>query len=152
MEGKVVGFIHSGITVKNLDISLEFYVKTLGLELISKQISKNEYISKIVNFPDLEEINIAFLQTPDGNQIELLEYIGIERGPGNARPCDYGSGHICLKVEGIEKLYQSLREKGFQFRSPHIVDITMGANKGSKAIYMYDPDGYIIELMQKPSY
>lgn len=148
-QGKVVGFIHSGITVKDLEISLDFYVNKLGFELLSKQVSKQEYISRIVNFNDLEEVKIAFLQIPGGSQIELLEYVGVERLPGNVRPCDYGSGHICIQVEGIEYLYEHLKEQGVQFRSPQIVDITAGANKGSKAIYMYDPDYYIIELMQK---
>ncbi len=48
VKGKVTGFIHSGITVKDLEISLDFYVNKLGLELISRQISSNEYISDIV--------------------------------------------------------------------------------------------------------
>lgn len=149
VKGKVTGFIHSGITVKDLEISLDFYVNKLGLELISRQISSNEYISDIVELVNLQEVKIAFIRIPGGNEIELLEYVGMERYPGNVRPCDYGSGHICLKVEGIEEMYEYLKLSGVRFRSKKIVEITLGANKGSKAIYMYDPDGYIIELMEK---
>ena len=148
-KGKVNGFIHSGITVKNVENALDFYVDILGFELLSTQIANNDYIFDIVELPGLKEIKIAFVQIPGGHVIEILEYVGIDTYPGNARSCDYGTGHICLSVENLEALFEELKAKGMTFKSKKVAHITMGANKGAKAVYMLDPDGYIIELMEK---
>lgn len=149
MKGKISGFIHNGITVKNIDDALKFYVDLLGFKLISKQVANAPYIYRIVEIPGLKEVNIAFVEIPGGHVIELLEYVGVDTYPGNVRSCDYGSGHICLKVEYLEELYEELGNKGIKFISNSVVNITEGANAGAKAVYMLDPDGYIIELMEK---
>lgn len=148
-KGKVNGFIHSGITVKNVENALDFYVGILGFELLSTQIANSDYIFDIVELPGLKEIKIAFVQIPGGHVIEILEYVGIDTYPGHARSCDYGTGHICLSVENLEALFEELKAKGITFKSKKVANITMGANKGAKAVYMLDPDGYIIELMEK---
>lgn len=148
-KGKVTGFIHSGITVKNLENALGFYVNTLGFKLLSTQTANSDYIFDIVEIPGLQEIKIAFVQVPGGHVIELLEYVGVDTYSGSARSCDYGTGHICLRVENLDALFEELKAKGVQFKSKKVADITAGTNKGSKAVYMLDPDGYIIELMER---
>lgn len=148
-KGKVVGFIHSGITVKNLERSLEFYIDLLGFKLLSTQVANSDYIFDIVEIPGLKEINIAFVEIPGGHVIEVLEYVGIDTYSGSARSCDYGTGHICLQVEDLEDMFEELKAKGVAFKSKNVAHITAGANKGSKAVYMLDPDGYIIELMER---
>jgi catechol 2,3-dioxygenase-like lactoylglutathione lyase family enzyme len=148
-EVKIVGFIHSGITVRNLETALEFYVDILGLKLLSTQVAQSDYIFDIVEIPGLKEIKIAFVEVPGGHVFEILEYVGVDTYPGNARSCDYGTGHICLQVENLEEMFGSLSAKGVRFKSKKVANITAGANKGSKAVYMLDPDGYIIELMER---
>lgn len=147
-DWKITGFKHSGITVKNLEVALDFYVETLGLELVSKQINDQPYIHDIVNLPGIEKIKIAFVKTPDGQILELLEYVGTEVYSGEARSCDYGTGHICLTVTNLESMYQELLNKGIKFKSEKIATITKGIHEGSKAVYMKDPDGYLIEMME----
>lgn len=149
MKGKIVGFIHSGITVKNLEDALDFYVDLLGLELLSTQVANSDYIYDIVEIPGLKEIKIAFVQLPGGHVFEILEYVGIDTYSGSARSCDYGTGHICLSVENLDEMFEELKAKGIIFKSEKVAHITVGANKGSKAVYMLDPDGYIIELMER---
>ncbi|WP_158232785.1 VOC family protein [Sporosarcina sp. P17b] len=147
-QGKVVGFIHSGITVKKLEDSLKFYVELLGFELLSTQVTKSDYIYDIVQIPGLQEIKIAYVQIPGGQKIEILEYVGVDTYSGSARSCDYGTGHICLLVENLEEMFEQFKLKGVKFKSENVVQITAGANKGSKAVYMFDPDGYILELKE----
>ncbi len=148
-EWKVVGFIHSGITVKDLQKSLEFYTGLLDFKVIKNQTNDSDYIHDIVRIPGLEKIEIAFVEAPDGTVIELLEYIGVDTYPGEARSCDYGTGHICLQVTNLDAMFNELSEKGVQFKSEKVVTITAGNHKGAKAVYMKDPDGYLIELMEK---
>jgi len=149
-SGKVIGFFHAGITVKNLEASLDFYCNMLNLELVRLQDSSQDYIREMLSLPGLQKIKIALLKVPGSDvMVELLEYVGVERFPGNCRPCDYGSGHICLFVTNLEEIYREFVEKGVRFRSGP-VHITAGVNTGAKAIYMMDPDGYIVELVERP--
>lgn len=144
----VLGFVHSGITVKNLKISLEFYTNILGLKKIHEQKNDTDYIYKIVEIPGLKAIKVAFLKIPDGNIIELLEY-DVDKTSGATSSSNYGTGHICLQVKNLNNMFVELKNKGVEFISKEVVLITEGHNKGAKAVYMKDPDGYIIELMEK---
>lgn len=148
-EWNVAGFIHSGITVKNLQVSLDFYTRLLGFKVNKIQTNDTDYIHDIVSIPGLEKIEIAFIEAPDGTVIELLEYVGVDTYSGEARSCDYGTGHICLQVTNLDSMFADLSEKGVEFKSQKVVTITAGNHKGAKAVYMKDPDGYLIELMEK---
>lgn len=147
-DWKVSGFAHSGITVKNLEESIRFYTETLGLTLIKKQTNDVPYIYDIVEISGLEKIEIAFIETPDGTVLELLEYVGVRTYSGESRSCDYATGHICLLIENLDMMFKQLTEQGVQFISNNVVTITAGNHIGSKAVYMKDPDGYLIELME----
>ncbi|WP_158737259.1 VOC family protein [Alteribacillus sp. YIM 98480] len=148
-QEKVIGFYHAGITVKNLKESLQFYCDWLGFELLSRQDVDQNYIFNIVGVHDLNKIKIAFLKIPGSHTlIELLEYDGVEKYSGSCRPCDYGSGHICLYVNNLIAMHKKLKNKGVRFKSGHPIYIDSGRNKGCYAIYMLDPDGFIVELIQ----
>lgn len=149
--GRVTGVNHVGVTVKNLEESIRFYCEMLGFTLISRQDVSLDYIFRIVSVPGTRLIRIAFLEIPGGTVLELLEYEGTERLSGSCRPCDYGSGHMCLFVSHIDELHHRLREQGVKFRSDAPVEVTAGRNKGAKIIYMMDPDGYIVELLEPPN-
>ncbi len=79
-----------------------------------------------------------------GHVVEILEYVGIDIYPRSARSCDNRTGHICLRVENLEEMFKELKAKGIKFKSKKVANITAGTNKGSKTVYMLDPDGYII--------
>ena len=147
----VTGPRHAGITVSDLDRALAFYCDTLGLELLWRRRYDEPEIRDIVGVPEAEAFDIAMLQIPGGLQIELLEYEGCERRSGATSPADYGTGHLCLFVDGIDALYADLSARGVSFRSPRgPVEMTGGANRGGKSLYSLDPDGYIVEFHQRP--
>lgn len=86
-----------------------------------------------------------------GSDISTISGPGpLETLPAASRPCDYGAGHICLYVDDIDAVYARLTGLGFRARSDGVVDITEGPNRGTRSIYMLDPDGYRAELLQKP--
>ena len=146
--GSVTGIFHGGITVSDMDRSLRFYRDGLGLEIEFDKELAGPYLPVVLNL-DFSGLRAAYLRIPGGQFIELLEYRGIERLPAASRPCDYGAGHICLYVDGIDEIYANLIALGFRARSDGVVDITEGPNAGARSIYMLDPDGYRVELFQK---
>jgi catechol 2,3-dioxygenase-like lactoylglutathione lyase family enzyme len=149
---RVVGARHAGITVSDLSRSLDFYCGQLGLELMWRRLYEEADVREIVGVPEATALDIAMVGIPGSEtQIELIAYQGCEQRSGATSPADFGTGHFCLFVDGIDQLYVDLLEKGVAFRSAGgPIEMTGGANRGGKSLYSLDPDGYIIELHQRP--
>jgi catechol 2,3-dioxygenase-like lactoylglutathione lyase family enzyme len=94
------------------------------------------------------EIKLAVLKTPGGHKIELLEYLApADRRPSNLRPCDVGSVHVALLVEDLDAALAHIAASGWKAAGkPQI--LTKGPNAGKRVVYVRDPDGTTIELMQ----
>ena len=148
---EIVGARHAGITVSDLDRSLEFYCGLLQMELLWRRMYREPEISAIVGVPDATAFDIALIQVPGSElTIELIDYQGCERRSGSTEPSNYGTGHFCVFVRGIDALYDDLSARGVPFRSKGPVEMTGGANRGGKSLYSLDPDGYIIEFHEPP--
>lgn len=145
----VTGFFHGGITVSDMDASIAFYRDGLGLEPAFDRILDADYLRTVLDLP-LTSMRAVYLHIPGGGFVELLEYRGVERMPAASRPCDPGAGHLCLYVEGIDELCERIHALGYRSRSGAPVDITAGPNAGARSIYLLDPDGYPVELFQRP--
>ncbi len=150
-SGAVVGFFHAGVTVSDMDAALRFYRDALGLELSSLGKTGGPQASEIWNM-SAEDVKVAFLSVPGSEaMIELFEFKGMERHPASARPCDYGAGHFCLFVDDIDRAFERVAGAGFRARSERPVEILAGPHAGARAIYLVDPDGYHVELYERPA-
>ncbi len=145
----ITGFFHGGITVKDMESSLKFYRDGLQLEVEFDVINGADYLRTVVALPSTE-IRIVYLRIPNSGFVELLEYRGLERHSASARPCDFGGGHLCLYVDDVDAILRRMQSSGYSARSTSAVDIVAGPNIGAKVVYLIDPDGYFIELFQKP--
>jgi catechol 2,3-dioxygenase-like lactoylglutathione lyase family enzyme len=140
---------HLGLTVSNLERSLRFYVLGLGFEIVARQSSDAKYL-ELTGYEDVE-ISVALVRLP-GNIVllEIIEYIhpadAPVREPGTAAP---GSSHFCLAVPDlVAALDRAENFGGMRVTDP--VDIDSGVNRGGRAVYLRDPDGYTVEFFQRP--
>ncbi len=140
---------HTGITVADLERSLAFWQGVLGFELSHRAHHTGKMASEVTGVPGAE-LALAVLQAP-GHRIELLEYYAPEdRKKLAPRPCDVGSVHVALTVDDLDALLAAMAEAGWKpAGKPHV--LTTGPNAGKRVIYVRDPDGTTIELMQPPS-
>jgi catechol 2,3-dioxygenase-like lactoylglutathione lyase family enzyme len=147
--GSVVGFFHAGISVSDLDRSLGFYRDELRLEVLMQRDATDDYLRRMHQLP-FTVVRIAFVGVPNSATIlELIEYRGVDRTKPTYIPMDPATGHACFLVDDIHALFDRLRAHGYRSRSHSPVEITAGPNKGSKAVYFEDPDGYPVEFIER---
>jgi catechol 2,3-dioxygenase-like lactoylglutathione lyase family enzyme len=140
---------HTGITVSNLERSLTFWRDVLGFELSHTAHQKGELAQEITGIEGAE-IKLAVLKAPGDHKIELLEYPApADRKRGNLRPCDVGSAHVALLVDDLEAVLAHIAASGWAAAGKPQT-LTKGPNAGKRVIYVRDPDGTTIELMQSP--
>jgi catechol 2,3-dioxygenase-like lactoylglutathione lyase family enzyme len=147
----VTGFFHHGVTVRDVERSLTFYRDLLGLELVTDRTTTDQYLSEI-HGTHFTAVRMAFLRVPETEQmIELVSYEGVNQEFVHSFPWYPGSGHIGLVVGDLGQLALELAARGFAALSTSPVEISSGPNKGTLVLKLRDPDGYWIELVQRPS-
>ena len=148
MPFRILAADHTGITVSNLERSLAFWRDVLGFELSHSAHQKGELAAEITGVPGAE-ILIAVLKAP-GHKIELLEYREPrDRKQFQPRPCDVGSTHVALTVDDLDAILETIASSGWKAAGKPQT-LTVGPNAGKRVIYVRDPDGTTIELMQPP--
>ena len=139
-------FIHFGISVRDLKISLEFYCEGLGFEISREFTRPADYTEKVTGVKGTDLA--AALITRNGIVIELLEYRKKNDRPKKASPVHYpGSAHICLEVTEIAEMVNLLKNKGASFQA-EIITVPPGPGEGNKVIYGWDPEGIAFELVE----
>ena len=138
---------HTGFTVRSLDRSLAFYCDVLGFELAFRWNPQAPYIGELVGYPQVD-LHGAIVRLP-GTDIclELLEYRNIEQVPVDMRNGNVGNGHIAFNVDDLAAFWLVLQARGVASVSEPVTP-TIGPNKGGKAIYLIDPDGFRVELIE----
>jgi catechol 2,3-dioxygenase-like lactoylglutathione lyase family enzyme len=148
----VRSIFHVGFVVRDLDASIRFYADGLGLRLRHRQTQDNDYTRCLVGYPDAS-LRIAQFQLPEGEPpesghiLELIEYLTPEGSPADLERNTTGAGHLAFVVDDIDAMTTSLAALGARpLSQPN--EITAGINKGGRAVYLHDPDGITLELVQ----
>ena len=147
----MTGSFHTGITVTSLDRSIPFYRDLLGLTLLWRRVYEERYVFRLAGVPEATSIDTALLEEPNsGHKVELLAYSGASGRPWHGRGCDPGTAHFGLLVDDIGAVVDRLRAAGAVLLADEPVEIDAGANEGARGIYLRDPDGFLIELHERP--
>jgi len=141
----ITGMSHVGISVANLERSIEFYRDLLGMRVIQEVSMRGPNYDAIMGLKGTDG-RIAVLRT--GNfEIELLEF---QRPP--SRPAesgrhvsDQGISHFAVHVEDAAGLYARLKAAGVRVHSAPVYFQSCATT----AVYFCDPDGNYIEMIQE---
>jgi catechol 2,3-dioxygenase-like lactoylglutathione lyase family enzyme len=145
---RIIATDHTGFTVSNLERSLAFWRDVLGFELSHRAHHSGDLASEVTGVAGAE-ISIAVLKA-SGHKIELLEYHApADRRRADLRPCDVGSVHVALTVNDLDTVLNAIASSGWQAAGKPQT-LKSGPNAGKRVIYIRDPDGITIELMQPP--
>src|SRR5881394_1821072 len=145
---KIIAADHTGITVSNLERSLEFWQNVLGFKFSHRAHQTSEMASEITGVAGAE-IKLAVVKAPGGHKIELLEYLApADRKKVDVRPCDVGSVHIAFTVDNLDAVLQKIAASGWKAAGKPQT-LKSGPNAGKRVIYVRDPNGTTIEFMQQ---
>ncbi len=125
---------HTSIRTSNMERSINFYSKFLGMKLLSRrEIPKNN-------------AEIAFLQDPKakGAKLELTLYFSQQKFV-QAKYEDRLFDHLGIEVQDIQKIIEAMKEE-----KVIITDEPFRLTSDGPIIaFVEDPDGNLIELIEK---
>ncbi|MFN3680601.1 MAG: VOC family protein [Nitrospira sp.] len=125
---KVTKLLHTRMRVNDLEAAIRFYTTILGLEVIERKTSPRGS-------------QLAFLKTP--NSDELIELTCFP--PSGPVRVQEDLIHLAFQVESLDRAIAFLTAQGIP-----ITDGPTQTSSGSRFIFIDAPDGYEIELIERP--
>ena len=129
--------LHTMLRVGNLQRAIDFYTQVLGMQLL-----------RTTERPE-QKYSLAFVgygTNPDHAEIELTYNHGVESYElGNAY------GHIAIGVRDVVATCNAVRERAASLGGS--ITREPGPVKGGNTViaFISDPDGYKIELIERPN-
>jgi catechol 2,3-dioxygenase-like lactoylglutathione lyase family enzyme len=147
---KAIGPI--GMTVSDMDRSVDFYGSVLGFEKVSDvEVWGSDY-ERLEGVFGLRMRVVRMLLGDES--IELTEYLTPRGRPvsEDSRANDHWFQHIAIIVSDMDRAYARLRQHRVQHGSPapqRLPDWNPNAG-GIRAFYFKDPDGHFLEILWFP--
>ena len=127
-------FTHTSIRTSNIDKSINFYTRLMGLKLLSRrEIPQND-------------AEIAFLQDPDGKGARLeLTFFRKQKNFVQAEYEERVFDHIAFEIKDMEETISVMRKSKVTISDePYKLGPT-----GPVIAFVEDPDGTLIELIER---
>jgi lactoylglutathione lyase len=125
---KITKLLHTRMRVSDMDETIAFYTKVLGLEVLERKVSPRGS-------------HLAFLKVP--NSEELIELCSFP--PSGPVTVQEDLVHLAFQVEDLDDTIAALNSKGIL-----ITDGPTRTSSGSRFIFINAPDGYEVELIERP--
>jgi lactoylglutathione lyase len=126
---RVTKLLHTRMRVSDMDQTVQFYTGVLGLEVMERKTSPRGS-------------HLAFLKVPKSEElIELASY-----PPSGPVTVQEDLVHLAFQVENLDDTMRDLSAKGIK-----ITDGPTQSSSGSRFIFIDAPDGYEIELIERPT-
>jgi catechol 2,3-dioxygenase-like lactoylglutathione lyase family enzyme len=142
-----------GITVADLDRSVEFFTQVLSFEKISEVELDGAGYERLTGVFGVR-IRVARLRLGE-EQIELTQYLAPEGRPipADSRSNDRWFQHIAIVVRDMDEAYRLLRRHKIRHAStgPQLLPATNPNAGGIRAFYFKDPDGHNLEVIWFPN-
>jgi catechol 2,3-dioxygenase-like lactoylglutathione lyase family enzyme len=147
---QAVGVI--GMTVRDVDRSVDFFSKVLTFEKVSDIEVTGRSFEQLLGVFGVR-MRLVCMKLGD-ETIELTEYVA---PPGRPFPADSRSNdrwfqHIAIIVSDMDRAYSWLRQHKIQHASsgPQLLPAWNKNAGGIRAFYFRDPDGHYLEILQFP--
>jgi catechol 2,3-dioxygenase-like lactoylglutathione lyase family enzyme len=138
-------FDHIGITVANLDLVADFFVR-LGLEVNGRGFVEGEFLDTVCAIPGAR-VEIVGLQPPGGGTwLELARFVTPDHEPGqpDALANVLGLRNVCFEVDDLRATLDELAADGYGLVGG------VGEHEGTWAMaYVRGPEGIVVSLSER---
>ena len=141
---------HIGMTVTDLDRSIAFYRDVLGLHFLGEMAMGGPETAQLFCRPGCTA-RVAYLCPEDSAAppVELIQFTDCPAAVHTPTLFESSISELCFAVEDIDEEYRRLTAQGVEFLSqPQTFDSRAYGFGVSRAVYFYDPDRNILELIQ----
>ena len=121
--------LHTRMRVSDMDQTLAFYTKVLGLEVVERKVSPRGSHLAFLRVPNSEEL-IELCSFPASGPVKVQEDLV----------------HLAFQVDDMDATISALQQQGIR-----ITDGPTKTSSGSRFIFIDAPDGYEIELIERPA-
>ena len=139
---------HTCFTVSDMEASLTFWTGPLGFELWTRDPWTSEPLQRSVGRPGIA-MDIAILRG-HGYEVELIACATTSGSAFELQPERPGASHMAFLCDDIEATTRELVEAGATAQG-EIAWIDDDPKQACWAVYLRDPSGIILELIQLPA-
>lgn len=140
---------HIGITVSDLDKSVEFYEALSGNKVSNRDSIGGKRMAQVQG---LKEVDIKYANLRLGNiNMDILQYFEPTATKANYSNEQISAMHMCFEVEDLEAAMGRLKELGIEPEGEPIYfneDDGLKSGFGTGVVYFKDPDGTNLELIE----
>lgn len=126
---KVTKLLHTRMRVSDMEQTIAFYTGVLGLEVIERKTSPRGSHLACLKVPNSEEL-IELTSFPPSGPVRVQEDLV----------------HLAFQVESLDDTIAALTAQGVK-----ITDGPTETSSGSRFLFIDAPDGYEIELIERPT-
>ncbi|QLD87532.1 VOC family protein [Natronomonas salina] len=131
---------HVGLTVTDLERSVEFYRDGLGLDVRDRFEVAGDAFATAVDVPGASG-SFAHLDA-DGVRVELVEYEPAGDDHTGAELNQPGAAHLGLAVDDVDAFVDDLPAAVERVSEPQTTA------SGTRLVFIRDPDGHLVELLE----
>ena len=125
---KVKKLLHTRMRVSDIQQTIDFYTHVLGLEVLERKVSPRGSHLAFLKVPNSEEL-IELCSFPSSGPVRVQEDLV----------------HLAFQVESIDDTIALLNAMGVK-----VTDGPTQTSSGSRFIFIDAPDGYEVELIERP--
>ena len=145
------GIDHVGVSSSDIERSLGFYRDLLGMAVLDRGVETSPAMGTLLGRAGVE-FEYADLDAGDGRVFELVHYRAPAGTPTRSEPFDPGTPHLAVQVSELAALEARLAAAGVPVISDAHVRIDAPGTPWHGGTYLLtrDPDGVIVELVERP--
>jgi len=144
---------HTGWITPDIERSVQFWTEVMGFEARAVGNAdpigerRQPWIATFLGVPHAK-VRLVHLYGHGGGHIEFIQFEQADT-PSVPRASQPGAAHICLRVKNVAALRNNILAHGGSLQG-ELTDITEGLMKGLRGLFMRDPHGVLIELVELP--
>ena len=140
-------FDHTGFITPDIDAPVRFWEDALGFEAQPIGERRGAWIGPFMGVPEAQ-VRLVHLYG-HGTHIEFIQFETPDDTPVTPRASQGNVAHVCLRTSDVGALRARILAGGGSEQG-RLVAIDEGIAKGLRGLYMKDPHGILIEIVEQP--